>query len=53
MDTHTNNPLPCQIKTPVYINIGDHKEVEFHTGCAIIDVTFPSAFYLEVSLICL
>ncbi len=45
-----NKPLPCTIKPPALIKVGDPKG-DFHTGCSVIDVTFTNVFYVEVSAI--
>ena len=41
-------PINCNIKPAVHIRVGDPK-VDFHSGCSVVDVTFPNTFYVEVS----
>ena len=41
-------PLGSNVKHPLHIRIGDHK-VEFHSGCSVVDVTFPNVFYVEIN----
>ena len=40
-------PINCNIKPAVHMKVGDHK-VDFHSGCSVIDVSFPNTFYVEV-----
>ncbi|XP_069101109.1 nicolin-1-like isoform X3 [Argopecten irradians] len=42
-----DRPIHCTIKNPVPINIADAKN-EFHSGCKIIDITFPNVTNPEV-----
>ena len=42
-----SKPLASSIKHPIHIRVGDQK-TEFHSGCSVIDVTFPNVFYVEV-----
>ncbi|XP_033746579.1 nicolin-1-like isoform X5 [Pecten maximus] len=37
----SDRPIHCNIKNPVVVNIADAKN-EFHSGCKIIDITFPN-----------
>ncbi|KAJ8302308.1 hypothetical protein KUTeg_021295, partial [Tegillarca granosa] len=43
----TDRPLQCNIKNPVALTIGDHKN-EFHSGCRVVDITFPNIVNPEV-----
>ena len=40
--------LPCSVKHPYHMKVGEPKE-EFHSGCSVVDLTFPNLFYVEVN----
>ncbi|OWF34686.1 Nicolin-1 [Mizuhopecten yessoensis] len=43
----SDRPIHCTIKNPVLLNIADAKN-EFHSGCRVIDITFPNVTNPEV-----
>ncbi|XP_055999892.1 nicolin-1-like isoform X4 [Ostrea edulis] len=46
-----DRPLHCSIKNPVVLTVEDQKNA-FHSGCKVIDVTFPNISVPEVGEIC-
>ncbi|XP_064605210.1 nicolin-1-like [Liolophura sinensis] len=40
-------PLNCNIRNPVSLRVGEHK-ADFHSGCKIIDCSFPNILHPEV-----
>lgn len=42
-----DRPLHCSIKNPILLTVEDQKNV-FHSGCKVIDVTFPNVSTPEV-----
>lgn len=44
-----DRPLHCSIKNPITLTVEDQKNV-FHSGCKVIDVTFPNVSTPEVKL---
>ncbi|XP_060082218.1 nicolin-1-like isoform X1 [Ylistrum balloti] len=43
----SDRPIHCNIKNPVLLTIADAKN-EFHSGCRVIDITFPNVTNPEV-----
>lgn len=43
----TDRPIHCNVRNPVLLNIADAK-TEFHSGCRVIDITFPNITNPEV-----
>ena len=48
----SDKPLHSNIKNPVVLFVGDHK-TDFHSGCKIVDVTFPNVIHPEVKMLLL
>nr|XP_034307041.1 nicolin-1 isoform X5 [Crassostrea gigas] len=46
-----DRPLHCSIKNPILLTVEDQKNA-FHSGCKVIDVTFPNVSSPEVGEIC-
>lgn len=44
-----DRPLHCSIKNPILLTVEDQKNV-FHSGCKVIDVTFPNVSTPEVNI---
>lgn len=40
-------PISCTVKPAQLIRLGDIR-TEFHSGCSIVEVTFPNVVYVEV-----
>lgn len=44
-----DRPLHCSIKNPILLTVEDQKNA-FHSGCKVIDVTFPNVSSPEVNI---